>query len=377
LDSLVNLLLFGTSFTKQPRIKIEDITEASKSGVLQARIDDLATALRNPGKDERFLFFRELLRSEKIDARVVSAQAGVFLLSQLQRVLQEQRMLAERAKEVRPVSPLDRASLFHDRGVSLDTGILADFSIDQTLRDLKKRGMLKEGQIARVGVIGPGLDFTDKNPASAYDYYPPQTIQPFAIYDSLLRLGLAKEKALSLSIFDISSRVIDHFNRGRERAARNTGYIIQLPRDTGRPWPPNLVAYWQSLGDHIGTAVAPIPVPQLFQDVETRAVRIRPDVVLACETADFNIIVERLKLRPSDRFDLLVATNVFVYYDAFEQRLALENAGAMLNPGRLLLTNDRLPETPGGAMRLTGITDIRYDDHDLAAHETVGWYQKR
>jgi hypothetical protein len=37
LDSMVNLLLFGTSFTKRPRIRVEDITEASKSGALRAR----------------------------------------------------------------------------------------------------------------------------------------------------------------------------------------------------------------------------------------------------------------------------------------------------------------------------------------------------
>ncbi len=34
LDSMVNLLLLGTSFTKQPRIRVENITEASKSGTL-------------------------------------------------------------------------------------------------------------------------------------------------------------------------------------------------------------------------------------------------------------------------------------------------------------------------------------------------------
>ena len=35
----------------------------------------------------------------------------------------------------------------------------------------------------------------------------------------------------------------------------------------------------------------------------------------------------------------------------------------MLKPGGLLLTNDRLPEVPGGSMRQAGITDVRYDDH--------------
>ena len=34
LDSMVNLLLLGTSFTKQPRIRMEGLTEASKAGDL-------------------------------------------------------------------------------------------------------------------------------------------------------------------------------------------------------------------------------------------------------------------------------------------------------------------------------------------------------
>jgi len=41
LDSMVNLLLYGTSFTKQPRIKVESLTEASRAGTLRARVDDL------------------------------------------------------------------------------------------------------------------------------------------------------------------------------------------------------------------------------------------------------------------------------------------------------------------------------------------------
>jgi hypothetical protein len=383
LDSMVNLLLLGTSFTKQPRIRVENITEASKTGILRARVDDLVAGLRSPGDNERLVFLNRLLRSKGIDLETPGA-TGVFLYSNLERVLEERRTLAERAAEAKPASLLDRASLFADRGVSLDTSILPDFSIEQTLRDLKKRGVLREGQVARVAVIGPGLDFIDKNEESGYDYYPQQTLQPFALYDSLVRLGLAKDNAVSMSIFDISSRVIDHIQRARDRARKNTGYVIQLPRDIARPWPPELISYWRALGDQVGTAVAPIRPPEIFRPLnggrglETRAVRIRPDVVLACEPVDLNIVLERLNLAAADRFDLMVGTNIFVYYDAFEQTLALENAGAMLKPGGLLLTNDRLPEVPGGrsSMRLAGTTDVRYDDHGVSAHEPVGWYQK-
>ncbi len=381
LDSMVNLLLYGTSFTQQPRIRMESLTEASKTGVLRSRVDDFVAGLRSPGDNERLVFLNGLLRSKGIDPGAPGA-TGEFLYKNLLRVLEERKTLAARAAEAKPASLLDRASLFADRGVSLDTSILPDFSIEQTLRDLKKRGVLREGQVARVAVIGPGLDFIDKNEESGYDYYPQQTLQPFALYDSLVRLGLAKNNAVSLSIFDISSRVIDHMQRARAR--NNTGYVIQLPRDIARPWPPELISYWRSLGDQVGTAVAPIRPPKIFrplnggQGLETRAVRIRPDVVLACEPMDLNIVLERLNLAAADRFDLMVGTNIFVYYNAFEQTLALENAGAMLKPGGLLLTNDRLAEVPGGrsSMRLAGTTDVRYDDHGVSAHEPVGWYQK-
>jgi hypothetical protein len=74
---------------------------------------------------------------------------------------------------------------------------------------------------------------------------------------------------------------------------------------------------------------------------------------------------------------LIVGTNIFLYYGAFEQALALENAGAALKPGGLLLTNDRLPEVPGGTMRLSGVTEVRYDVPGVNARDAVGWYQRK
>ncbi len=396
LDSAVNLLLYGTSFTSQPRIRMEALTEASRAGILRARVDDLVAGVRNPGSNQRLIFLRQLLQKHgfEADSPDGAKQTGVFLLDNLLRIVKERKVLAERAANAAkgaaqrdaarpsggssdPASLLDRASLFRDRGLSLDTGVFPDFVIEQTLRDLKNHGLLREGQVARVAVIGPGLDFIDKNEDSAYDYYPPQTLQPFALYDSLVRLGLAKAGSLSVSILDISTRVIEHIGRARERAANHEGYAIQLPRDIARPWPPDLIAYWKSLGDRVGKPIAPIHPPDIFPGLETRAVEIRPDVVLACKPADLDIILQRLNLPPPERFDLIVATNIFVYYDAFEQALALENAGAMLKTGGLLLTNDRLPAGPASAMRLEGATIVPFDSPGVATHEAVGWYEKQ
>ena len=191
-----------------------------------------------------------------------------------------------------------------------------------------------------------------------------------------MRLGLSKPEALSVAILDISAQVLDHVKRARERARRNLGYAIQLPRDVARPWPPDLVSYWRALGDRTGTAVAPIPAPEIFKGLETRAVRVRPDVVLACEPVDLDIVLERLKLPQAERFDLVIGTNIFLYYDNFQQLLALENIGAMLKPGGLLLTNDKLPSGPGSSMRQAGMTVVRYNGDDPGAIEAMGWYRK-
>src|SRR4029453_12184693 len=120
-----------------------------------------------------------------------------------------------------------RSHLFRDRGISLDTTILSSFGIDRALSDMKERAVLPQKSIARVAIIGPGLDFTDKG--FGYDFYPLQTLQPFAVYDSLVRLGLAEPGKIEMTAFDISQEVVEHLRRARERAKKGQHYIGQLP----------------------------------------------------------------------------------------------------------------------------------------------------
>src|SRR5437867_8585681 len=64
LDSMINLLLFGTSFTTQPRV----ITmQGSDDSAVQSRVDDLLQGLRNPEGNERLIFLRNLLQRRGMD----------------------------------------------------------------------------------------------------------------------------------------------------------------------------------------------------------------------------------------------------------------------------------------------------------------------
>jgi SAM-dependent methyltransferase len=364
-DSMINLLLFGTSFTKQPRIQFETLAEASKSGLLRSRVDDFLQGLRTPGDSERLAFLRNVIRRQGLDPDSDDGKTGLFVFQNLQRVLQENAKFAQAA---------GRGPVFRDRGVSLDASILPNFSIEAALRDLKNRGLLSQG-VARAAVIGPGLDFTDKE--SGYDYYSQQTLQPFAVYDSLARLGLAMPAGVSITVFDISSRVLEHLRRARERAQKGRGYAIQLPResrDSGESWKPEAVEYWRAFGDRVGKPVGPIRPPAALAGLQTRAVEIRPAVVLSCEPVDLNIVLERRNLPAAQRFDLIVATNVFIYYDRLEQALALQNISTLLKPGGILLSNDDLPEIPQLPTHRLGETAVRHTDR---LGDSVIWYRRQ
>ena len=105
---------------------------------------------------------------------------------------------------------------------------------------------------------------------------------------------------------------------------------------------------------------------------DVRAVRVGADVTLAIRPAELDIVVDRLALRDEERFDLVVATNVFVYYAPFEQALAAANIAAMLKAGGLLLSNTDVPVV--APMRsAVGHLPVRYS---LRRHDDIFVYQR-
>src|SRR4029079_7235942 len=98
LDSMINLLLFGTSFTTQPRvITMNDCGDP----VVQARVTDLVKALSNPGINERIIFLRSLIRSRGVDPdnSLGYEQTKNFVLENLRRVVQEQNTIREQVDQ--------------------------------------------------------------------------------------------------------------------------------------------------------------------------------------------------------------------------------------------------------------------------------------
>jgi hypothetical protein len=347
-DTLTNLLRLGVTFTKEDRIDDDYLFQYGRSSRVNAlaenRAHDLIRAMASPNANEGVAHMRAFLEKKGYSFKTAEDQKKIesYLLANLA------RMRDEYVSYIRQVRQGKRFRLFQDRGISLDTNLWPDFLIDEHLVDMRRKGLLQPGSVHRVAVVGPGLDFANKQMGN--DYYPRQTIQPFAVLDSLIRLGLAEEDSIELDTMDISSEVNSHLERARRNAEGGGAYVVQLPWNSTASLTPeyrqSFVEYWQRLGSSIGKPVPPIAVPAAARaDTEARAVRIRPEIVRCITPWDMNIVFQHLTLPPQEGFDLIISTNVFVYFDEFEQSLARLNMALMLKPGGFVLSNERLPGT--------------------------------
>ena len=380
-DSVVNLWLYGTSFTTLPPARPSDLAASGVSFDLaevgRRRLDDFLAALASPGDDERLQFVRQFMLGRGLDASTAAGrgQIGAVLEAARVRAVREfadyDRTLEAARRQDDPAAEVAAyATIFADRGLSSDTSVPADFAVEQTLRSLLRAGILAPGRVRRVAVVGPGLDFVNK--ADGRDVYPQQTVQPFALVDSLRRLGLAREGDLRVLTFDLSPRVNHHLGEAVRAADEGRRYVVRLPLPPTDRWEPDLTAFWERFGDQIGDD-ASIASPQDDRGVRVRTVRVRPDVVRSIEPHDLNIVVERLDpLAPGERFDLVVGTNIFVYYDPFEQALAMANVARMLRPGGVLLSNTLMLPTPPMASTAAHAV-ITYSDRQL---DHMFWYRR-
>jgi len=345
-DTLVNLLRFGVTFTKEYRIDDPYLFKYGQSTLVNAfaenRANDLVRAMASGNANEGVAHMRAFLEKKGYSFATPKDRARVksYLLANLARMRDEIR------RYISQTQAGGRFQLFEDRGISLDTNLWPDFLIDQHLANMLRKGLLSPGSVHRVAVVGPGLDFANKEMGN--DFYPRQTIQPFAVLDSLVRLGLSNPASVELYTLDISSEVNFHIARARKNAAAGRAYVVQLPWNTAArmtdQYRQSFTEYWQKLGSSIGEPVPPIAVPAgAAAETETRAVKIRPAVVLRITPLDTNIVIERPPLASQGGFDLIIGTNIFVYFGEFEQALARLNMALMLDPGGFALSNDRLP----------------------------------
>jgi SAM-dependent methyltransferase len=384
----VNLLLFGTSFTAVPRLTAAVLrqlderwkagdrsVEQTLAGHYQQRAADLIAAAARPRTDPRMQDVRRVLRLHGHDVTTPGGRhsAHAYLFANVARVREEATRLAAHLAAVSGATEAStgidgRTSIFRDRGLAGDSSVLTQFAVDRALCGLRERGVLPARSVSRVAVVGPGLDFADKQ--EGFDFYPPQSLQPFTVMDSLLRCELAPRSQLHVTTLDISPRVNAHLRAAASRGA----YRLVLPWPADAGWTDHAAAYWKQAGDRIGVpfAVAGRTAPAV---VRARGVAVSADMVRRIRPMNASIVSDRLELRDGERFDLVVATNVLLYYDRFEQTLALGSITAMLRPGGVLLTNDAVLEVPEIPIHSQGHVNVTFSSRPGDGERMI-WYVK-
>jgi hypothetical protein len=190
-DSISMLIIFGTSFTTQPRLASpgDAVTAAgSLTPAARTRMDAFITGL-DQIDDERFRAVLQFLRRRQIAQDELQA----FLVGNLRR------------------AALERGGTWQMHSASAGASL-----IEQALRGLMSAGK-SPVRIRRIGVIGPGLD----------PEYDPDTYNLFASLEAALALGLTKPGNVDVVVFDINPWVLSHVRAVAAKAGGRSGARIR------------------------------------------------------------------------------------------------------------------------------------------------------
>lgn len=304
-DHIVFYSLLSTRFTKLAPI---EPARSAKAFHEAGRIpDDAATRLR------------AFLEAKPEGERHIAMRRGVQSMEQLRREYERaMRFLYEKEWASRSRQGAARrdfiATLYQTRGHSTDTELRATYGVHVGLSTLAESK--PSPKIRKVLLIGPGLDWSPRT--GLHEDSPPQSYQPYALADSLLRLGLAARGELTIDCVDINPRVVEHV-----RSFPETDRKLRLVYPAGD-------SEWNGYFDSLGRAAG---------KREGALFTVDPAVATRVEAMRMNILTERL----SESYDLAVATNVLLYFDDKELGLAMANIAHSLKPGGYLLHNDLRP----------------------------------
>lgn len=298
----------------------------------RARLQAIVRAVEGQSDDPRLGYFRALLQGKATDARLTRAYARAM------RFLAEQDRAGHTADAAGAV-----ATLYRTRGLSTDTSVEAGFLVREGLATL--RALEPARRIRRVVIIGPGFDLA---PRTRFDEsIPPQSLQPFAVADALVSLGLSNLASLQIACLDINPRVIAALNRVRQGALTLT---LAAGLDASARVSPS--AEFQRYVDTLGLAIGSPLAAEAGRAgrAKGRRVALRPDAVAAITASEADVVLDRTAIQA----DLVVVTNVLPYFDDRELSLALANIAAMLAPGGALLHNEARPDV-GAIARAIGL----------------------
>lgn len=354
-DHLIFFLLQSSRFTTQPKIEpaisayefAQNLSETDRVRFLaegsdfapaaekipksvRARIGDFAKALKakTQADDERLSYFDNLLR-KTVSSRVENRLSTEYIRAM--RFLYQKEFASRSIKKDEVAAYV--ASLYQTRGHSTDTQIEANFAVFTALASLKASS--PEIRLNRVLIVGPGLDFAPRT--DLIDVFGPQSYQPFAVADALLRLQLTDESKLQIHCADINERVLAHLQNLRQRPEVRLSILTGVKESAAHPIADDYKTYFKDFGNRIGVE-SKLDVPPQFYGRMGKSLRVRPEIVKTINAHRLNIVTDRFA--DSQPFDLVIVTNVFPYFSAPELLFALTNISAMTATNGYLIHNE-------------------------------------
>jgi SAM-dependent methyltransferase len=241
---------------------------------------------------------------------------------------------------------------------------------DRIARRLK-HVMRGPAPVKRALVVGPGIDVANRHLGP---FAPVAVYQPFELEASLLRHGLAEADALTVDCLDINPLIVRHLEGAFSRARAGQSYPLSvfhflrgpfafpevrsyvesflagIPEVKRRPGPErvSIESFAQAYERSVAAGASK---PEDADDLRRQAaiatfdVEVPPAAVLRLRAMQGDLVTDAL---PAASYDLILCTNLLVYFDRGPRALAVANMARALRPGGVLIATDRLVREPGG-----------------------------
>ena len=191
-----------------------------------------------------------------------------------------------------------------------------------------------------------------------------------------MRLGLGQPGKVRVLACDLNPSVLAHIESLAGQSRRGRPYVVQLPKDSRNEWSSDLVSYWQHFGELLGSPTRPLAPPGYMKGVDVRAVSIRPQVAAQLAGQNLDMVAQQLDVPPEGGFDLVIATNVFLYYNFFEQALAMQNINRLMNRGGIFLVNQILSNQHPASLKFIDQCYVPFSSKGLYGDDVVAYQQQ-
>lgn len=210
--------------------------------------------------------------------------------------------------------------LYRRRGFSLDAVVEAGYTAWTGLGMVRE---LKKGErLSRALVVGPGLEWAPR--IGFREDLPVESVEPYLVLDAMLSLGVAAAGEARVDCVDINQRVVDAIEAFRRREPARLVLRETAGEEDARRW-------WESAGRHLGPAI---------RGTRAKSIEVKPEWLGRVRAARMDLLTER----SAEQYDVIVATNVLLYFDNRQLGLALANLASMLRPGGVLIHNEARAE---------------------------------